>query len=171
MIDNRRAAPALLTLLVVLLTVVVAAGVAFLLLRRDALDRPAHPLSDQESKAQVLDPAREIVSVARLHVVAGSYLLMSCNNETDPPYQGAIYLTLDLPDVTGYFDHGAAALVSHGWHNSSGATLSRNGVTAVLHRDPDHDGSAIMKVYGECRNVADHRNDPTGWVDITDQLR
>jgi hypothetical protein len=27
-----------------------------------------------------------------------------------------------------------------------------------------------MKVYGECRNTANHRNDSTGWTDITDQL-
>ena len=28
-----------------------------------------------------------------------------------------------------------------------------------------------MQVYGECRNVTDHRLDTTGWVDITAELR
>jgi len=179
--SRRRAGPSLVLVLVpllVVLTVLVSAGVAFLVVRREAVDRPAAPLSDEQSMAQVLEPAREIVAVAQLDSAAGSYILMSCNNETDPPYQGAIYLTFDLPTAAGYFDRVAAELVSHGWHKASqpynylpGTTVSKDGVTAVLYRDPDHGGSGIMKVYGECRNVVDHRNDPTGWVDITGQLR
>ena len=108
----------------------------------------------------------------------GILIPMSCKNETDPPYQGAIYLTFDLPTDTEYFDQVAASLVSRGWRKGLppnqylyGTTLSKDGVTAILYRDPDHGGSGIMKMYGECRNLADHRNDPTGWVDITDQLR
>ena len=174
-----RARPSLLiTLLLVALTVLVAAGAAFLVLaRHDALDRPAHPLSDEQSKAQVLEPAREIVAVARLQNTVGGYILMSCESKTDPPYQGAIYLTFDLPKTTDYFDQIAAELVSHGWRITpppsrylSGISASKNGVTAILYRDPDRDGSGVMKVYGECRNVVDHRNDTAGWVDITDQL-
>ena len=119
-----------------------------------------------------------LVLLAQLHGVAGSYILMSCKNDTDPPYQGAIYLTFDLPNTTGYFDQVAAALVSASWRESPqqykslpGTTVAKNGVTTVLYRKPDRGGSGIMKVYGECRNVVDHRNDPTGWVDITGQLR
>ena len=52
-----------------------------------------------------------------------------------------------------------------------GATLYKDGVTAILYRDPDRATSGIMKMYGECRNIANHRNDDaTGWTDITDQL-
>ena len=158
------------------LFVLVTAGVAFLVLPRD--NGPADPLTDQQSKAQVVEPAKEIVGAAQLRTVAASYILMSCRNETDPPYQGSVYLTFDLPDTNSFFDRVAASLVSQGWRETSqeydhkpGTTVSKNGVTAVLYRDPDRRGSGIMKVYGECRNVTDHRNDPTGWIDITDELR
>lgn len=161
------------------LVVLLVAGAIFLVLRRgDAADHPERPLSDEQSKAQVLEAAKEIVAVGELRNATGDYILMSCKNETDPPYQGAIYLTFDLPKATDYFDQVAATLVSHGWRKApppsrymSGTTVSRNGVTAVLYRDPDRDGSGIMKIYGECRNVVDHRNDTTGRVNITDQLR
>ncbi len=162
------------------LGVLVAAGAAFLVLRTrgDLLNRPGNPLSDDQSKAQVVEPAKEVVAAAKLRSPAAGYILMSCKNETDPPYQGSIYLTFDLPKDTDYFDQVAASLVSHGWRKGLppnqypfGTTLSKDGVTAILYRNPDRDGSGIMKLYGECRNVADHRNDPTGWVDITDQLR
>ena len=178
---TRRAGPSrLLMLLLVALTMVVAAGAAFLVLRTrgDALDRPQDPLSDEQSKAQVVEPAKEIVALAKLHSAVGGYILMSCKNRTDPPYQGAIYLTFDVPKATDYFDQVAASLVSHGWRQSpppsrylSGTTVSKNGVTAILYRDPDRTGSGIMKMYGECRNMVDHRNDTTDWVDITDEFR
>jgi hypothetical protein len=102
---------------------------------------------------------------------------MSCKNQTDPPYQGAIYLTFDLPKSLEYFDQIAAKMVPHGWQKGLppnqylfGTTLYKDGVTAILYRDPERRTSGIMKVYGECRNVANHRNDTTGWTDITDQL-
>jgi hypothetical protein len=128
--------------------------------------------------AQVVEPAKQIVALAGLQKPAGGYMLMSCMNESDPPYQGAIYVTFDLPKSLDYFDRVAAAMTPHGWQKGSppepsllGTTLNRNGVTAMLYRDPDRDGLGIMKVYGECRNVTDHRADVTGWTDITGQLR
>lgn len=171
--------PLALTLVVVILAVAVAAGLMFLVQRRDAANRVARPLDDEQSKAQVLDPAREIVSVARLRVVSASYILMSCANETDPPYQGALYVTFELPDSSGYLDQVAAELVSNGWRQTpqpvnalpGTTTVSKNAVTATLHRDPDRRDTGVMRVYGECANTADHRNDATGWVDVTDQFR
>jgi hypothetical protein len=180
--DNRkrRAGPSRSVLLLLLaLTVVVTAGAAFVVLRTrgDALDHPAQPLSDEQTRAQVIEPAKQIVALGRLHDAVGGYILMSCKNRTDPPYQGAIYLTFDLPKSLDYFDQVAAAMVPHGWQKGLppnqylfGTTLYKDGVTAVLYRDPDRSTSGIMKVYGECRNIANHRNDTAGWTDITDQL-
>jgi hypothetical protein len=165
----------LLAVVVAVLFVLVIAGVAVLVPRDN---RPADPLTDQQSKAQVVEPAKEIVAAAQLRGIAGSYILMSCRNQTDPPYQGSVYVTFELPDANGFFDQVAAVLVSQGWretpqeyNHKPGTTVSKDGVTAVLYRDPDRRGSGIMKVYGECRNLTDHRNDPTGWVDISDELR
>lgn len=168
-----------LLLLLIVFTVMAAGGAAFIVLRSrgNALDRPAHPLSDEQTRAQVIEPAKQIVALGGLRSAAGGYILMSCKNETDPPYQGAIYLTFDLPGPVDYFDQVAAAMVPHGWQKGLppneyffGTTLYKNGVTATLYRDPDRTTSGIMKVYGECRNIANHRNDTAGWTDITDQL-
>lgn len=175
-----RAGPSqLLVLVLVVLAAVVAGGAAFLVLRTraEALNRPAQPLSDEQTKTQVIEPAKQIVAVANLRGASGGYILMSCRNEADPPYQGAIYVTFDLPRSVDYFDQVAAAMVPHGWQKGLppnqylfGTTLSKGGVTAMLYRDPDRLTSGIMKVYGECRNTGNHRNDNTGWTDITDQL-
>jgi hypothetical protein len=168
-----------LLLFLLALTVVVAVAAWFIVLRArgNALDHPAHPLTDEQTRAQVIEPAKQIVAVGDLQGAVGGYILMSCKNQTDPPYQGAIYLTFDLPKSLEYFDQIAAKMVPHGWQKGLppnqylfGTTLYNDGVTAILYRDPDRRTSGIMKVYGECRNVANHRNDTTGWTDITDQL-
>jgi hypothetical protein len=44
---------------------------SFLLLRQlgsggDSLDHPAHPLNDDQAKAQVVEPAKQIVAIAEL---------------------------------------------------------------------------------------------------------
>ena len=176
----RRVGPSRSVLLLLLaLTVAVAAGVVFLVLRSNggALDHPANPLNDEQTRAQVVEPAKQIVVVAKLQDAVGGYILMSCKNQTDPPYQGAIYLTFDLPKSLDYFYQIAGTMVAHGWQKGLppsqylfGATVYKDGVTAILYRDPDRRTSGIMKMYGECRNTANHRNDTTGWTDITDQL-
>jgi hypothetical protein len=178
--ESRRSGPSRsLLLLMLALTVVVAGGAAFIVLRArgTALDHPADPLSDEQTRAQVIEPAKQLVALGNLQSAVGGYILMSCKNQTDPPYQGAVYLTFDLPKSLDYFDQVAAEMVSHGWQKGLppnqylfGTTLSKDGVTAILYRDPDRRTSGIMKVYGECRNIANHRNDTTGWTDITDQL-
>jgi hypothetical protein len=176
-IENRRAVPSGLLLLLVVLAVFVVVGTAFVILRRPGHLHPAQPLTDEQSEIQVVDPAKQIVTMAQLQRAAGGYMLMSCTNESDPPYQGTVYLTFDIPKSLDYFDRVAAAMTPHGWQKGPtpqtalvGTTLSRAGVTAILYRDPDRDGVGIMKVYGECRNIGNHRADPTGWTDITDQL-
>jgi len=166
-------------LLVVAAAVAVIAGAAFFLLRArdDALDHPANPLSDDQTKSQVIEPTKQIVALTRMHVAAAGYTLLSCKNETDPPYQGLVYLTFDLPNAVDYFDQVAATMVPHGWHKGLpptqyvfGTTLTKDGVTAILYRDPDRRTTGVMKVYGECRNTGNHRNDNTGWTDITAAL-
>ncbi len=177
---NGRIAPArVVTLLVASLAAVVIAGAIFIALRsRNPLEHPSHPLSDEQTKSQVIEAAREIVAVAGLRNPWGGYLLMSCKNRSDPPYQGAVYVTFDLPKSHDYFDQVATAVAPRGWQKGlppnqypRGTTLSKDGVTAIVYQDPDHAGHGIMRVYGECRDVTDHRNDTTGWTDITDQLR
>ncbi|WP_236056442.1 hypothetical protein [Mycobacterium sp. SM1] len=146
----------------------------------DFLDHPTNPVSDAVSEAQVVEPAREIVTLARLQKPTASYLLMSCKNHDEPPYQGALYLNFWLPagtSVDTYFHNVTATMLTHGWREGlppnqhlHGNTLYKDGVTAIIYRSSDDATLGILRLYGQCRNTGNHRDDTTGWVDITERL-
>lgn len=146
----------------------------------NSLDHPVRPLGDAATEGQVVDKAKQIVKIAGLQTTAAGYLLMSCKNRDDPPYQGAVYLTFALPAevrADAYFRDVTAALVRHGWTEGLppndqvfGRTMSTDGVTAIIYRHGDDTGAGVLRLYGQCRNVNDHRRDTTAWVDITSQF-
>jgi hypothetical protein len=169
------------------LAVPLVLGGAFLAVDRlhttpsDVFDHPVNAASDEQTEAQVVESARQIVAAAGLQTTNAGYLLMSCTNRDDPPYQGAIYLTFTLPAGMGpdtYFPTVAGALEARGWKeglppadHTFGKTLTRDAMIAVIYRQDDDSGLGVLRLYGECRNTHDHRNDSTGWVDVTGQLR
>ncbi|HEX2286654.1 MAG TPA: hypothetical protein VHI10_17825 [Mycobacterium sp.] len=136
------------------------------------------PLTDDQAAAQVVNSAKEIVTVARLEQATGGYAFVSCNNETEPPYQAALYMNFRLPhsNWVQYLRDVASAMASHGWTDSPamgehfGHKLTKDGVTSIFHRNVNDAQFATMRIYGECRNIADHRNDNPAWAEITDQL-
>ena len=138
----------------------------------------AAPLSDEEASTQVVDSARQIIDVARLRGVSGSYAFLSCTSLHDPPYQAAVYLNFQLPETNSIkrIREVAAALLAHGWQQAPamgehfGAKLTKAGVTVTFHANPDDPRFATMRIYGECRNTSDHRNDNPAFTDITDRL-
>ena len=111
---------------------------------------------------------------------SAGYLLMSCKNQNDPPYQGAIYLTFTLPAGARpdtYFKTIATTLVTQGWaeglppnEHMFGRTVSKDAVTAIIYPHGDDPGLGVLRAYGECRDVNDHRSDASGWIDITNQF-
>lgn len=152
--------------------------------RRDARADPTGvvaPLSDEQSRRQVLEPARQFVGAGRMQSVNAGYLLSSCADEEQPPYQGMVYLNFDVPTVAqtrAYFAEISRAMAARGWREGlppgrhpGGRTMVKDGLYAVYYRDPDLPGRGILKLYGECRNVTDHRLDTTGFVDVSDQVR
>ena len=159
-------------------------GVAFVVVGKlhppaaDSLDHPANPATDEQSQAQVVEPAKQIVSLAALQTRSAGYLLMSCRDRNDPPYQGAIYLTFAVPSDVGadtYFPAITTKLVGHGWveglapkDHTFGSTVSKDAVTAIIYRDSDHHDLGVLRIYGECRNINDHHHE--GWTDIAAQL-
>jgi hypothetical protein len=185
-------APRVRALIAAALAVSLLLGGAFLVVSRlypsptEMLDHPVNPVSDAASAAQVVESAQHIVNLARLQTTSAGYLLMSCKDQNDPPYQGAIYLTFTLPagaQADTYFKSIGATLVSHGWReglppndHTFGKTVSKDAVTAVIYpldnpTGPPGDARVgVLRAYGECRNVNDHRNDASGWIDITNQF-
>jgi hypothetical protein len=147
----------------------------------DVLEHPVNPVSDDQSRAQVLESAKHIVTVAGLQTTNAGYLLMSCKDRDEPPYQGAIYLTFALPAEAGadtYFPTIAGALVAHGWTEGSppndhvfGRTLTKDNVIAIAYPQRDDKSLGVLRVYGQCRNMNDHRTDTTAWIDVTGQFK
>ena len=156
-------------------------GTGFLVINvrnADALNLSGAPLTDTQAAGQVVDSAKQIVTVARLQEAAGGYSFMSCRNAHEPPYQTALYLSFRLPDTNSvkYLGDVAAAMVANGWTPAPsigehfGRKLTKDGVTSIFYRDPDDPNFATMHLYGECRNTTDHRNDNPVWTEVTVQL-
>lgn len=184
---NGLRSPAAQVLLGAALSISLVLGGSFLAIDRlhsttdEILDHPAHPSTDDQSKAEVVQQAKHLVAIAGLRQATAGYLLMSCKDRESPPYQGAVYLNFTVPGdarADTYFDKIATAMVARGWQEGLasnrylfGKTLHQDGVTAILYRDDDDPNLGIARLYGQCRNMTDHRNDTTAWVDVTDQIQ
>ncbi len=59
----------------------------------DAAGQVGVPLTDEQAVEQVVGSARQIVAAARLQERAGGYTFVSCENENEPPYQAALYMS------------------------------------------------------------------------------
>jgi hypothetical protein len=136
------------------------------------------PMTDAQAAGQVLASARQIVSVAALRDATGGRAFMSCKNENEPPYQAAVYMSFRLPQSNSvkYLRDVAASMAAHGWAFAAsmgehfGQKLTKDGVTAIFYRSVNDTNFATMRLYGECRNTTDHRNDNPAWTEITEQL-
>ena len=147
----------------------------------DVIDHPANPVTDDQSEAQVVEAAKQIVTLTGLQTASAGYTLMSCKNRDDPPYQGAIYLTFTLPAAArpdDYFPTIAATLATHGWteglppnDHMFARSLTKDAVTLIVYRQSEDPGLGVLRVYGQCRNLNDHRTDSTAWTDVTDRLK
>lgn len=143
---------------------------------------PPNPLTDDQAMAQVVDPAKQIVSVAALQDVTGGFGFTSCNDQGDPPYYGEVEMSFLVPaevEPDAYFEQVAAAMRAHGWNDGAkpgehlyGKTLNKDGVTAIIGRaDPTYPDRGSVQLIGECRNMTDHHTDgKTIGTNITAQL-
>lgn len=138
----------------------------------------AAAMTDEQSLKQVVDSARQIVDAAQLREVNGSSVFLSCTSLHDPPYQAAAYLNFLLPETNSIkrTREIGAAMLAHGWQQAPslgehfGMKLTKDGVTSTFHENPDDPRFGTMRIYGECRNTSDHRNDNPAFTDITRQL-
>jgi hypothetical protein len=166
--------------LAALVTVLVVAAGVWLLSDRgaDEVRLQGEPMTDAQAAGQVVTSAKQIVSVAHLQDATGGYAFVSCKNENEPPYQVTVYMNFRLPQSKSvkYLRDVAASMVAHGWATAPamgehfGQKLTKDGVTAIFYRGGDNTDFATMRLYGECRNTTDHRNDNPAWTEVTEQL-
>ena len=179
--DGWLRSPRSVVLLLAALMTALVVGAGFVLvrdLRADAVALQGEPMTDAQAAGQVLASAKQIITTAKLQDATGGYAFVSCTNETDPPYQAAAYLSFRLPQSNSvkYLRDIAAAMEAHGWTPAAsmgehfGQKLTKDDVTAIFYRSVNDADFATMRLYGECRNTADHRNDNPVWTEVTDQL-
>jgi len=142
-------------------------------------DDSAHPLTDDQAKAQVVEPAKQIVAAAKLDGVSGDFTFTSCNDQGDPPYRGKVTMTFLIHgDGDAYFRDVEQSMLNSGWSTGPlpgqvfhGSTLHKNGVTANMSYLPSDHSYGEMFLYGECRVTADHHHDNPSGTDITAALQ
>jgi hypothetical protein len=180
--DGWLRSPRTAVMLLAALATVLAVGAAMAWISdrtADAVDVHGEPMTDAQAAAQVVVSAKQIVGIARLEEASGGYAFVSCKNSNEPPYQVAAYMNFRLPQRNSakYLHDVAAEMVSHGWAAAPamgehfGHKLTKDGVTAIFYRSVNYPDFATMRLYGECRDTADHRNDNPAWTELTDQLR
>jgi hypothetical protein len=121
-----------------------------------------NPLTPEQSKAQVVDAARDIIRALNLHVVEASFVHSSCNDQGDPPFRGEIVIAYPLAPSFEAAESENSEMVqrlqSLGWTgdpalHSHGPVLKKNSVVVAFDRQAVDDTTRGIEVRGECRDV------------------
>jgi hypothetical protein len=140
------------------------------------------PMSDEQAKAQVVDPAKEIARAAQLRDITGGFSFEACNDQGEPPFRGLVEMGFALPqdmEPKTYFRQIAKTMVGQGWSDGPppgkvpfGTVIHKGPVMAIMGQHPVAKENGYVQLSGECRNMVDHRNDgKTVAADITDELQ
>lgn len=143
---------------------------------------PMETFSNEDTMKQVIGPAKEIVKVAALQDVSGGFAFEACNDQGEPPYRGRLEMGFRIAADTEpakYFEQIAKTMVQQGvgWYdgpppgkNPFGTVIHTDTVMAVIGQNPVAREDGYVHVFGECRNMDNHRDDATTNVNVTDQL-
>ena len=143
---------------------------------------PVKTASNEDTMKQVIDPAKQIVEVAGLKDVFGGFSFEACNDQGEPPYRGRLEVSFAIPgdiEPESYIRQIAHTMVQqgNGWYDGPppgkrpfGTVIHTDEVMAILSLHPVAREDGAIRIFGECRNMVDHRNDAVKDVDVTDQL-
>jgi len=135
---------------------------------RNLSEGVAHPMTPEESKAQVIDAARDTAVTLALKGLSANFDRESCNDQAVAPFRGRVVLDYQhaptLEASQAEVQQMVAALKEHGWgapgdfHTHSPA-VSKQGVTAVLDPySPVQNAGGSITIYGECRDMTTKAN-------------
>jgi hypothetical protein len=127
-----------------------------------------HPMTPDESKAQVIDAAREIVATLGLKSVSAHFSRESCNDQAVAPFRGVVGLGYDhaptLEASQAEIQQMVATLKQHSWgapgdFHSHAPAVGKQGVTAVFDPySPVQNAGGSITIYGECRDMTTKEN-------------
>jgi hypothetical protein len=124
-------------------------------------------MTPEESKAQVIDAARDIINILGLKGVSGHFKRNSCNDQSVAPFRGIVEVEYDhaptLDESRAEVQHMLAVVKQHGWSGDSdfhshSPSVTKNGVDAVF--DPYSTVNTLggITLYGECRDMTTTKN-------------
>ncbi|BBZ09712.1 hypothetical protein MDOR_38810 [Mycolicibacterium doricum] len=131
------------------------------------LDGPE--MSDEQTRAQVVDPAKRLVQAVGLQLRGASFRFSACTDQGVAPFRGRVSMGFTFPtdaDKDAYIDKIVAAMTADGWRDGApegkqphGRALHQGDVMAIVTPNPDHPDRGYIQILGECRNAADHSGD------------
>ena len=123
----------------------------------------ANPMTPEQSKAQVIDAARDIVGILDLPVQSAYFWRSSCNDQGDPPFQGSMRIAYPLaPSLEAsktQISQWVEILRTKGWtapgpdFHTHATALMKNGVSATFGPQAVGDSTNDFELLGECRDV------------------
>jgi hypothetical protein len=122
-----------------------------------------HPMTPEESKAQVMNAARDIVTTVGLKGVSAYFWHESCNDQGEAPFRGTVRINYDhaptLEASQAEAQRMVATLKQHGWDgpgdfHTHAPAVSRHDTTAVFdYYSPVQNAGGAITIYGECRDM------------------
>lgn len=125
-------------------------------------DGVPNPITPDQSKAQVIEAARDIVSALNLPVETAIFWRSSCNDQGEAPFRGRMRIAYPLAPSFEASDievaHWVHTLQTKGWTTDSGAhthgiALTKNGVGATFWPQSVSDTARGVELLGECRDM------------------
>lgn len=134
-----------------------------------SVDLDGPQMSDEQTRAQVVDPAKRLVRSAGLQLRGATFEFDSCTDQEVAPFRGQVGMGFTFPagvDKDSYLDGIVAAMLAEGWSDGApagkkphGRSLHLGEVMAIVTANPDHPDRGYIEIYGECRNAGDHSAD------------
>lgn len=128
------------------------------------LDGPE--MSDEQTRAQVVDPAKRLVQAVGLQLRGAGFRFSACTDQGVAPFRGLVEMGFTFPegaDKDAYIEKIITAMSADGWRDGApagkkpyGRAMHQGEVMALVSPNPDHPDRGIVEIYGECRNAADH---------------
>lgn len=140
-------------------------------------DRVRDPLTPEQSRAQVLEAAREIVTVLNLPVVRAGFWHAACNDLGKAPFRGQMLISYPRAADDERSDAEVDAMITrlraHGWtadpgFHSHSPVVTKNNVTVIFQRQNASVPTRGIEVLGECRNITtrSQNDDGSEWVSL-----
>lgn len=138
-------------------------------------DGVSNPITPEQSKAQVVDAAKDIVSILNLPVESAIFWRSSCNDQGEAPFQGTVRINYPLAPSFDASDAEMARWVQRlqtkGWTTDStahthGTALTKNSVGATFWPQSVSDTGRAIQLFGECRDLTTTKQTAGGNEDI-----